>query len=122
MPRKRKHQSGGFNSNTLSKINDLAKKSQVISEALKMSGLPLAPLAGRVVGALGYGKRKRKRRAQRGGWGWGSIGSVLGNVTRIPAMGIIGATSGLQQGVQSLGSGMRGGSSVVPPSNTVMQF
>jgi hypothetical protein len=113
MPTKggRRRKRGGNLKNVLSSLHDTARKSQAISRALNEGGYNRGA---KLANMLGYGKK--------GGFGLGSIGKILGNITRIPAMGIIGATSGLQSGISQLGTGRRGGAAMTGQKLAVVRL
>lgn len=105
MPVRRTRRRGrGTVGDIANQLNDLAKKTKIISEGLKL--IPYAPaqtVAG-MAGTLGYGRRRR-RPARRGrGFGW--IGDIFGNIAKPFAGGIIGATGGLANGLGQIGHGI----------------
>ncbi len=92
--------------------NQKLKDTKAISAALGVSN----PMAGALIGALGYGKKKRRKRAkpaQGGSW----FGNIMGKALSIPAGIIIGSTMGGLGAVNGLGKsrrrrGVRGGAPI----------
>ena len=138
MPRKssRKTQRGGFNMNTLNRVNQALQESQAISQLAAAGGLPR--VAG-IANALGYGKQRG--RGQQGGFSFGGLMQGLSSPFLGAAVGGLGGLSaglgnmgnlgfGAQRGGFNFGLGanlgfgaQRGrGGSVDPKSNVVMQL
>lgn len=102
MPRRKARKGGSIKSqviDTLKNIHDLAKQEQVLSRAIGDN------VVGRVVGAVGYGRRRRRRAPRRGA----GFFDFLKNVASVPVMAGIGGLSGLNAGIQGLGRARRGG-------------
>lgn len=108
MPIKRRKQRGGLSAaGIISDVKDvgkmaydLARRNQILSNALKNTG---HTTAGNVAGALGFGRRRKRRVVRRvrpkqlGGF---SLGGFLGSITAPFSGALAGASMGAQAGIE----------------------
>ena len=101
----RKSQRGKGVAEVLGKVNELAKKTKILSEALKLSENPYAQTAASVASQLGYGRKRKapKRRVQHGA---GILDSLMGAFGTVAG----GLGSGVGRGLGGLFGGLTGGS------------